>query len=57
VIARRIGDIALQSAALDAVSACQMQRGDWAATRETSRSRLDLGERLDLAEKMDTYSV
>jgi len=57
VIARRIGDIALQSAALDAVSACQMQRGDWSATRETSRSRLLLGERLDLAEKMDTYSV
>ena len=31
--------------------------GDWAAARETCRSRLHLGERLDLAEKMDTYSV
>ena len=57
VIARELGDIGLQSAALDAVSACRMQRGDWTGTRETSRSRLHLGERLELAEKMDTYSV
>ncbi len=56
-MARGIGDIALHSAALDAVSACEMQRGDWAGSRETARSRLLLGERLDLAEKMDTYSV
>ena len=56
-IARSLGDIALQSAALDGVSAGAMQRGDWAACRETARSRIALGERLDLAEKMDTYSV
>ncbi len=56
-IARQIGDISLQSAALDAVCSCLMERGDWAAGRETARSRLLLGERLELAEKMDTYSV
>ena len=56
-LAREIDDVALQSAALDALSAATMQRGDWAGTRETSRSRLLLGDRLDLAEKMDAYSV
>ena len=56
-IAQSMGDIALQSAALDALSAAAIQRGDWAATRDTARSRLELGERLDLTEKMDSYSV
>ena len=56
-LAREINDIALQSGALDGLSAAAMHRGDWARARETARSRLLLGDRLDLAEKMDAYSV
>ncbi|HEV2249712.1 MAG TPA: adenylate/guanylate cyclase domain-containing protein [Candidatus Limnocylindria bacterium] len=56
-IARAIDNVGLQSGALDGLSANAMQRGNWTAARETSRSRLTLGDRLDLAEKMDTYSV
>jgi class 3 adenylate cyclase/tetratricopeptide (TPR) repeat protein len=56
-LARGLGDIAMQSAALDALSAAAMGRGDWAGSRETTRSRLSLGGGLDLAEKMDAYSV
>src|SRR5438105_1127992 len=56
-LARTIGDVALQSSALDAIASDAMQHGDWARAREISRSRVDLGDRLDLAEKMDTYSM
>ncbi|HLZ48358.1 MAG TPA: hypothetical protein VKR80_06880, partial [Candidatus Limnocylindria bacterium] len=56
-LAREIDDVTLQSAALDALSAAAMERGDWQETRDTARSRLHLGDRLDLAEKMDAYSV
>lgn len=55
--ARAIDDIGLQSAALDALSAAAMQRGDWSRCREITRSRLALGPRLDLTEKLDAYSV
>jgi hypothetical protein len=56
-LAREIGDTAMQSAALDALSAAAMGRADWDESRETSRSRLSLVGALDLAEKMDAYSV
>ena len=56
-LARTMGDIGLQSAALDGLSAAAMQHGDWDLTRETARSRLELGDRLELTEKMDTYAV
>jgi class 3 adenylate cyclase len=56
-LAREIGDIAMQSAALDALSAAAMGRADRDESRETTRSRLLLGDALDLNEKMDAYSV
>ncbi len=56
-IAQQIDDVPLQSAALDALSACAMQRSSWTAARDISRSRLLLGDRVSLAEKMDMYSV
>jgi class 3 adenylate cyclase/tetratricopeptide (TPR) repeat protein len=57
-LAREIGDIAMQSAALDALSAAAMGRSDWNESRETSRSRLSLAAgALDLGEKIDAYSV
>ena len=55
-LARTIGDVAMQSAALDALSATAMDHGDWARVRELDRSRLDLGDGLGLGEKMDTIS-
>ncbi|HAF12036.1 MAG TPA: hypothetical protein DCK98_18450 [Chloroflexi bacterium] len=57
-LARGLGDIAMQSAALDALSAVAMMGpADWNAVREISRSRLSLGDGLELGEKMDTYSM
>ena len=56
-LARTLGDVALQSSALDAVASASIQRGDWEQARVISRSRLDLGDRLDLAERMDMYSM
>ena len=56
-LARGLGDISLQSTALDGLGAAAMGRGDWAGSREIGRTRLDLGDGLELAEKMDTYSV
>ena len=55
-LARSLGDVPMQSAALDALSAAAMDRGDWNAVRELDRSRLALGDSLDLSEKMDTIS-
>jgi tetratricopeptide (TPR) repeat protein len=55
-LARSLGDVAMQSAALDALSATAMDLGDWARVRELDRSRLDLGDGLGLNEKMDTIS-
>jgi uncharacterized protein len=55
-LARGLGDIAMQSAALDALSAAGMDRGEWDAVRELDRSRLTLGDGLGLGEKMDTIS-
>jgi class 3 adenylate cyclase len=56
-LAKGMDDARLQSAALDALSANEMQRAGWAASREINRSRLLLVDRLDLVEKMDVYSV
>src|SRR5438105_2574299 len=56
-LARTIGDVALQSSALDAIASDSMQHGDWAGAGEMSRSRLDLGDRLALDETMDPYSM
>ena len=56
-LARSIGDIGLQSIALDAMGAVAMEHRDWTRALDIARSRLTLGDRLDLAERMDSYSV
>ncbi|MDP9321340.1 MAG: AAA family ATPase [Chloroflexota bacterium] len=55
-LARALDDIAMQSAALDALSSAALDRNDWSGARELDRSRLALGDRLGLGEKMDTIS-
>jgi class 3 adenylate cyclase len=55
-LARSIGDVELQSQALDALGAVAMQHQDWPRALDISRTRLAL-ERLDLGERMDAYSV
>jgi hypothetical protein len=55
-LARTLGDIGMQSAALDALSAAAMDRGEWNVVRELDRSRLTLGDGLSLTERMDTIS-
>ncbi|MCA1683150.1 MAG: AAA family ATPase [Actinobacteria bacterium] len=55
-IAERLGDLALQSAALDALGASAMQRDAWRDVRDIGIRRLAMADRLDLTERIDTYA-
>lgn len=56
-IAERLDDADLRSAALDALSGCAQQRGDWTRAREYARQRLALQERLSPLERIDAHSM
>src|SRR6185295_7598516 len=49
----RLGDQALASAALDGIGTIAQMRGDFAAMRATAQQRLDMGQRLSFAERID----
>lgn len=56
-IAEQLDDADLRSAALDALSGCAQQRGEWTRAREYARQRLALQDRLSLIERIDAYCV
>ena len=56
-IAERLDDAELRSAALDALSGCSQQRGEWTRAREHALQRLELEDRLTLLERIDAYSM
>ena len=49
----RLGDAALASAALDGIGTIDQMRGDFEGMRETAQQRLDMGDRLPVAERID----
>jgi len=55
-LASGLGDIFLQSVALDGLSAAAMGHSDWNGARELDRRRLALGDGLGLFEQMDIIS-
>src|SRR5438445_432780 len=56
-IGERLDDANLQSAALDALSGNAGVRGAWRESRELSRRRLTLVDRLNMTEKEDAHSM
>jgi class 3 adenylate cyclase len=52
-VGTRLGDLSLQSAALDGLGGLAQTRGDYATVAALARRRLDLGEGLPLAERID----
>lgn len=56
-MAERLGDLTLQSAALDALGSVAGQRGDARTSREHALRRLAMGDSLDLVERIDAASV
>jgi len=56
-IAERLNDADLRSAALDALSGCAQQRGEWGRAREYARQRLAFQDRLSLLERIDAHCV
>jgi class 3 adenylate cyclase len=56
-IARRLDDPNLQSTALDALAGTGQFQLDWRASREYSRQRLAIQDRLELFEKVDAHSM
>ncbi len=52
-LARGLGDLQLQSEALDAVGGIAQQRGDYAAMAGAARQRLAFGNRLPVFERID----
>ncbi len=57
VLAERIDDAALVSAALDGLSSLRQDAGDFRATRDLSLRRLGLADRLDLREVVDAQCM
>ncbi len=56
-IAEELGDVRLQSAALDGVGSVGVVRLAWRAVREASSRRLLFQDRLDLIERTDAYAM
>jgi len=56
-IARRLDDPNLQSMALDALAGTGQIQDDWRRSREYSRQRLAIQDRLELFEKVDAHSM
>ena len=56
-LARRIGDVGLESAALDALSSAAMGIDDYRASLEFVEQRLAIGDRLDLVERLDALTM
>jgi class 3 adenylate cyclase len=56
-VARRLGDVNLQSMALDALAGTAQMENGWRRSREFSRERLAFGDRLSLTERMDAHSM
>jgi hypothetical protein len=55
--ARRLGDVNLQSMALDALGSSEQLVHGWRRARDYARERLVFGERLNLPERMDAHSM
>ena len=55
-MAERLGDVLLESAALDGLGSTLMLRGDLAGTRDRALRRTSLSD-LDLVERMDAFAV
>src|SRR5438128_242944 len=56
-IARRLDDPNLESMALDALAGTGQIQDDWRRSREYSRQRLAIQDRLELFEKVDAHSM
>ncbi|HUG05280.1 MAG TPA: AAA family ATPase, partial [Candidatus Limnocylindria bacterium] len=56
-IAKRLGDLRMQSAALDALGSNAEIRGDAVRSRELALRRLAMGESLDLIERIDAAAM
>ena len=56
-LASRHDDTSLQSAALDGIGGNAQQRGDYALMASTARTRLEFGDRLEPAERIDAASM
>jgi class 3 adenylate cyclase/tetratricopeptide (TPR) repeat protein len=56
-IARVLGDIDLESVALDALAGCSQAVGDWERARETALERVRLEDKLSLYERVDAHSM
>jgi class 3 adenylate cyclase len=57
VIAERLDDPRLRSAALDALTGCAQASGAFAQSRQFAQERLAFEERLDLHERLDAYTM
>ena len=57
VIAERLDDPRLRSAALDALTGCAQASGAFAQSRQFARERLAFEDRLDLHERLDAYTM
>jgi len=56
-LAKQIGDVNLQSAALDALGALAQQRADWETSRRFAEERIAMGSRLVMFEQVDAHAV
>ena len=57
VIAERLDDPRLRSAALDALTGCAQASGAFAQSRQFAQERLAFEDRLDLHERLDAYTM
>ncbi len=57
VLAERLDDPLLMSAALDGLASIAQQRGSWVEAREIAQARLRFQDRLDLMERLDAHSM
>ncbi len=57
VLAERLDDPLLMSAALDGLGSIAQQRGSWVEARKIAQTRLRFQDRLDLMERLDAHSM
>ena len=56
-LAERVGDVNVWSAALDGLTSCAIERGDWNSAREAARLRVSRQAELVQVERMDAYHM